>query len=213
MSLTSVSLLVLVPLLAGSLLVGASASTTSFARRFGEARGQALTFVLRNVLGLPLVFVGAIWAWQSPSPWLFAPKPPLAVAGWTLVVAGALVFVVGHVHIGTPAGRPTMRDALVRRGLYAYVRHPIYAGSLALILGLALLHPTPTFISAAAVGTAWLLIQARIEERDLIQRLPEYRGYMRQVPRFVPRLRRQSRRAPGPHGQEEPAPGGTGGTK
>ncbi|OGO10943.1 MAG: hypothetical protein A2Z66_07750 [Chloroflexi bacterium RBG_13_66_10] len=213
MSLSSVNLLVLVPLLAGSLLVGASALTTVYARRLGEAGGRALTFVLRNVLGLPLVFAGAIWAWQSPSPWLFAPNPPLAVAGWALVVAGALVFVVGHVHIGTPAGRPTLRDALVRRGLYAYVRHPIYAGSIALILGLAVLHPTATFISAAAVGTAWLLIQARIEERDLIQRLPEYRNYMQQVPRFVPHLGRQSRRAPGPRSQEGLAPGGTGETQ
>ncbi len=212
MSLTSVSLLVLVPLLAGSLLVGASALTTSFARRFGVAGGQALTFVLRNVLGLPLVFVGAIWAWQSPSTWLFATDLPLAAVGWTLVAAGALIVVVGHVHIGTPAGRPTMRDALVRRGLYSYVRHPIYAGALSLVVGLAVLHPTATFISAAAVGAAWLLIQARIEERDLIQRLPEYREYMQQIPRFVPRLRRRGRRAPVQPGPEEPVPGGSGGT-
>ncbi len=213
MSLTSGTLLVLVPLLAGSLLVGASALTTSFARRFGEARGQALTFLLRNALGLPLVFVGAIWAWQSPSPRPFSPSLPLGVLGWAFVAAGALVFVAGHVHIGTPAGRPTMRDTVVRHGLYAYVRHPIYAGSIALIFGLAVLHPTGTFISAAAVGMVWLLVQARIEERDLIQRLPEYRDYMQQVPRFVPRLRRPSRRAPGPHSQEELVPGGTGGTK
>src|SRR3989304_5934288 len=107
MSLSSVNLLVLVPLLAGSLLVGASALTTVYARRLGEAGGQALTFVLRNVLGLPLLFAGAIWAWQSPPPLVFAPNPPLAVAGWAPVGAGALVFVVGPVSICTPAGPAT----------------------------------------------------------------------------------------------------------
>jgi len=193
MSLTSVTLLVLVPLVAGSLLVGASALTTAYARRFGEAGGQALTFVLRNVLGLPLVFVGAIWAWRSPSPWLIATNLLMSVVGWILVAAGALVFAVGHVHIGSPAGRPTMRDPLVRGGLYAYVRHPIYAGSIAFILGLALLHPTATFLLAAALGAAWLMVQARIEENDLTQRLPEYREYIKQVPRFVPRLGRRGR--------------------
>jgi hypothetical protein len=32
------------------------------------------------------------------------------------------------------------------------------------------------------------MIQARLEEVDLVQRLPAYREYMEEVPRLIPRL-------------------------
>ncbi len=83
---------------------------------------------------------------------------------------------------------PSVRDTLVRHGLYAYVRHPIYAGALLIFAGLALLRPTSAVVLASAIGFIWALIQARLEEMDLVQRLPAYREYMQQVPRFVPRL-------------------------
>jgi len=40
------------------------------------------------------------------------------------------------------------------------------------------------------------MIQARLEEVDLVQRLPayrEYREYMEEVPRFIPRLGKKPR--------------------
>lgn|GEM_PF-1840683 len=42
--------------------------------------------------------------------------------------------------------------------------------------------------AACNLGLAWLLIQARLEEANLLERLPDYRPYMADVPRFVPRL-------------------------
>ena len=73
---------------------------------------------------------------------------------------------------------PSVKDPLVRHGLYAYVRHPIYAGGLLVVVGLALLKPTSTVVLACALGFGWLIVQARLEEMDLLQRLPEYHQYM-----------------------------------
>ena len=42
---------------------------------------------------------------------------------------------------------------------------------------------------AVSLGVGWVLIQARLEELDLLQRMPAYREYMQRVPRFLPRLR------------------------
>ncbi len=56
----------------------------------------------------------------------------------------------------------------------------------------ALLKPTFTVVAACAIGAGWLIVQARLEEIDLLQRLPSYRGYMKEVPRFVPRLWRRA---------------------
>ncbi len=85
---------------------------------------------------------------------------------------------------------PSVKDTLVRRGLYAYVRHPIYAGGFVILAGLALLRPTFAFVLACVLGFIWLVVQARLEEIDLLQRMPDYKEYMKQAPRFLPRLRR-----------------------
>lgn len=85
---------------------------------------------------------------------------------------------------------PSVKDTLVRHGLYAYVRHPIYAGGFAIVAGLALIRPTSAFVIACILGFIWLIVQARLEEIDLLQRMPDYKDYMKQVPRFLPRLRR-----------------------
>jgi protein-S-isoprenylcysteine O-methyltransferase Ste14 len=86
---------------------------------------------------------------------------------------------------------PSVQDTLIRHGLYAYVRYPIYAGGMVILVGLALLKPTTVFVLACGLCLAWLVVQARLEEIDLLQRLPAYREYMEEVPRFVPRLCRR----------------------
>ncbi len=85
---------------------------------------------------------------------------------------------------------PSVKDTLVRHGLYAYVRHPIYAGGFVMVTGVALIRPTWAFATAGMLGFIWLIVQARLEEIDLLQRMPGYKDYMKQVPRFLPRLRR-----------------------
>ena len=79
---------VLIPLLLGFAFNSASAFTTAFSRRWGEKRGQWVTFVLRNVLGIPLWVIGLGLAVRSPSPMLFAAPAPLEALGWVLLAAG-----------------------------------------------------------------------------------------------------------------------------
>lgn len=43
--------------------------------------------------------------------------------------------------------------------VYAYVRHPIYAGGMLIFVGLALLWPTSTFVLACVLGIGWFIIQ------------------------------------------------------
>jgi len=185
--------LFLVPLLIGFVFAGASAFTTAYSRRFGERGGQTATAALRNVLGIPLWLVGYAWAWLTPAPWVVQPGASLTVLGWIVVLAGAVPVVVGHLHVGLRSHLPSLRDTLVRHGLYACVRHPIYAGGLLVMPGLALIRPSISVVLASALVLAWLFLQARLEEIDLLQRLPEYAEYLRQVPRFLPRPRKRER--------------------
>lgn len=177
-----------VPLLAGFALAGASAFTTTLSRKWGERGGQIATSVLRNLLGIPLYFLGLVLAWQVPLPMLFDSTLTARSLAWGLIVAGSMPVIVGHLQLGWRTHMPSLRDALLTDGLYARVRHPIYAGAIPVFVGLALLHPTPVFIAACVLSIAFFVIQARLEEIDLIERIPAYRQYMQEVPAFLPRL-------------------------
>lgn len=183
--------LYLAPLLLGFILVGASAFTAAYSRWWGERRGRMATFILRNLLGIPLWLFGFGLAWVEPAPFLLVPGIGVKSLGWLLILAGSAPFIWGHVVLGRPTHSPSIRDTLVRDGLYGHLRHPIYAGGLSIAVGLALLRPTSTVVLACAIGFGWLIIQAHLEEVDLVQRLPAYREYMQEVPRFVPGLRRR----------------------
>jgi protein-S-isoprenylcysteine O-methyltransferase Ste14 len=180
----------LIPLLLGMALVGASAFTTAYSRLWGERGGQRVTSALRNLLGIPLGLAGFVFAWVQPAQSLFIAGMTIKTLGWLLVLAGSIPFLWGHAVMGRRTGWPSLRDSLERRSLYAHVRHPIYAGSILVFIGLALLKPTSPVVLACGVGIVWLYVQALLEEIDLVQRLPEYRDYVKQVPRFLPRLGR-----------------------
>ena len=180
--------LFLIPLLVGLIFAEASAFTAAYSRRFGERGGQIVTAVLRNVFGIPLWVTGYLWAWFTPAPWIFRPSPFPVALGWILVIVGIVPVLIGHVYVGMRSHLPSVRDTLVQHGIYACVRHPIYAGGLAVMPGLVLIRPSFTVLLASALLFVWLFVQARLEEIDLVHRIPEYRDYMRQVPRFIPRL-------------------------
>jgi protein-S-isoprenylcysteine O-methyltransferase Ste14 len=187
----------LIPLLFGLALAGASAFTAAYSRRWGERGGQWVTSLLRNVLGIPLWLFGFVLAWLAPAPLLFGSTAPLKTLGGLFLAAGLVPVIWAHLLLGWRSHMPSVRDTLVRHGLYAHVRHPIYGGMLLVFVGLALLRPTLALVLASAIGALWLvLVQAKLEELDLVQRLPAYRAYMAEVPRFIPRLRKRGRSIP-----------------
>ncbi len=180
----------LIPLLMGLACTSASAFTAFYSRRWGPRNGQLLSTILRNVLGLPVWVVGLALAFREPAPYLFTPGAAIEVAAWLLIVIGCALMTWALLSLRRRAFMPSVQDTLICNGLYGHIRHPIYSGLLLEFFGLILLQPTPPVLLACAIGLSWTLIQARLEELDLLQRLPAYRQYMEQVPRFVPRLRK-----------------------
>ncbi len=180
--------LFIIPLILGFGADLASAFTSTYSRWWGLRGGQAATFFLRCIAGIPLWFAGLALAVGAPSTPLAAPTPLLDAPGWILIAAGCIPMILGLAALRYPAALPTAGDALVERGIYARIRHPIYAGMLLEFLGLALLFPKPTVLLACAIGLAWVIGQARLEEHDLLRRIPGYREYMRRVPPFLPRI-------------------------
>jgi len=172
----------------GFALVGASAFTAAYSRWWGEKGGQRATIVLRNLVGIPLWITGFVLAWIEPSPLLFNPDIASKLTGLFLIILGSIPFIWGHIELGWRTHMPSVKDMLVQQGLYAYARHPIYTGGFAILAGLALIRPASAFVLACILGVIWLVVQARLEEIDLLQRMQDYKDYMKRVPRFIPRL-------------------------
>lgn len=74
---------------------------------------------------------------------------------------------------------------LVARGLYGFIRHPIYAGDLLLLLGLELAVNSWAVLGVIAVAI-YARQQAIREENNLLQTLPGYSQYLRRTWRFIP---------------------------
>jgi len=178
----------LILLLAGFIFNWASAFTHFYSKLWGERAGKLASFILRNILGIPVWVFGLVLATRASTTSLFNPSPMTEVLGWLLLVTGTIPMVWGLFFLRLRAYRPTEHDTLVSGGIFRYIRHPIYSGLLMDFVALILLRHTNPALVAGILGWGFVLIQARLEEIDLVQRIPAYREYMQQVPRFFPRF-------------------------
>lgn len=118
---------------------------------------------------------------------------PVRVAGLVLGLAGAVLLVWASVMLG----RFLMHEAAVREdhvllvsGPYRFVRHPVYTGYLALLLGSGLASLNVCLLLFWPVSLLGILIQAASEEQVLGARFGrEYGNYAERVGRLVPRFR------------------------
>ena len=110
-------------------------------------------------------------------------------AGTMLMAVGALLFFASAFSLGpnlTPLPLPKEQGTLVQSGPYRLVRHPIYAGGLALVFGWALLVQGLLTLGYAALLLIFLDIKSTREERWLAERFPEYADYKRRVRKLIP---------------------------
>lgn len=179
----------LIPLIVGFTFNSASTFTTIYAHWFGVRGGRLVSILLRDVLGIPVWVLGYVMATRTPSPQLFSPTLISSILAWLFLMVGATIILTGLFSLRWRAAAPSMQDTLVMQGIYAHIRHPLYSGLLLELAGLVLWVPSLVVLIASFIGWLWVMLQARLEEIDLVQRLPAYRGYMTQVPRFLPKVR------------------------
>jgi protein-S-isoprenylcysteine O-methyltransferase Ste14 len=152
------------------------------------ARGE--WFVVVQVALMALVFFGPRAVAGQPT-WPFPfPRACLAV-GALLMIAGGALLAAGLICLGralTPLPYPMEGAALVQRGPFALVRHPMYGGGLVLALGWALCTRSWLTVGYVAVLFAFLEMKSRREERWLTVRFPAYADYQRRVRKLVPFL-------------------------
>ena len=113
-----------------------------------------------------------------------------ATAGVLLCIVGLQLAVWARVTLGRSWGMPMTlhkNPELVTGGPYRYVRHPIYTGLSAMLIGTSLVHPLAA--APCLFIVAYYAFAARREERDMEQRFPDtYPEYKRHSKFLVPFL-------------------------
>ena len=114
----------------------------------------------------------------------------LRAVGVSVFTLGLLMAILSRIHLGSnwsdiEAGRVLQKQTVVSKGIYAYVRHPIYVGDLLLLLGLELSLNSWLVVSVVLLAPVVLWMALR-EEKMLADGLPGYRIYCAQTKRFIP---------------------------
>jgi protein-S-isoprenylcysteine O-methyltransferase Ste14 len=116
--------------------------------------------------------------------------------GWLMLIVGAALWIRGIQAFGMDNLALLYvyfpeEGKIVDSNIYSVLRHPVYAGVLRVIIGLALLNGNANsiaFILLAPLGLfGWIRL---IEEKELLERFGDsYAEYRKRVPAFWPRLR------------------------
>lgn len=118
--------------------------------------------------------------------WLSAPT-------WTSLALGLPVSALGLILRGWAAGHLQKNQSLAVGGPYAYVRNPLYIGTLAVAAGFVIASRRWELgVLFAAVFLLIYLPVVELEEQHLRSLFPEYSDYAKRVPRLWPRLRSAS---------------------
>lgn len=128
-------------------------------------------------------------AWMGTFlPFLLKPEATFSPLPLTLQLLGMIAIVLALGALGRSFGLSPARRGVVTHGLYAWVRHPLYAAELTYFLGIVLAAPTP---SNLLVWAALALIQGRraLNEERCLAEDAAYRDYLGAVRyRFLPGL-------------------------
>ena len=81
-------------------------------------------------------------------------------------------------------------QGFLRQGILAYIRHPLYAGSILLLIGYLIFAPSIINLITVVCMILYFIVGSYFEERKLIKTFGEdYLKYKNEVPAFIPHLR------------------------
>ena len=106
---------------------------------------------------------------------------------------GIMILIVSGYMAGTGLwiifGKKSQPQGVVRKGVFRFVRHPIYLSEILLYLGLLFLNISLAAALVWIMAILFLHYISRYEEKLLLVRFgKEYEEYMRDVPMWIPRI-------------------------
>ena len=148
--------------------------------------------IIYNLIAVGGLLLLAYWSFQGKN-FLMQQTTWMKLAGLFFVLLGMLV-------LGIAASSFNMKEflglekeehhpdtKLVTKGVYRYVRHPLYTGVFLLLPGVFLLRPTLSILLFVFITAIYIEIGSRLEEQKLIEVFGEqYIKYSKSVKRYFP---------------------------
>lgn len=122
---------------------------------------------------------------------------PIAQDSFDLRVIGTLIYTLGlltaisaRFQLGDnwaniETGQVLQSQQVVAKGIYGFIRHPIYTGDLLLLLGLELALNSWLVLAVLLLAPV-VMLKAMKEEKMLVQELAGYGDYCVRTKRFIP---------------------------
>jgi len=146
--------------------------------------GQLILFLLFMALWLSDMFLEYSSFLNEYVP--VAVKLPIGII--LLVVSGYLA----KTGLSLVFSKKAQSQSVIRKGVFNFVRHPIYLSEIILYLGLLVLHTSFAAVLIWIIAILFLHYISRYEEKLLLAKYgKEYEQYMKEVPMWFPRLYRK----------------------
>ncbi len=162
-----------------------------FNRRSGVRAGRRSIVATGSMVGFFLVYYlvlvrkwGVVGGGQ--------PNPTLLWVGFAMVALGATVNILGRFTLGRNWANHIKiyhDHRVVTTGVYKFIRHPLYASLMLMLLGGGVMYRNALCVLlTAGVFIPFMAYRAWQEEVLLTQQLPEYAAYQRKTGMFMPKL-------------------------
>ncbi|MFC2032372.1 methyltransferase family protein [Chloroflexota bacterium] len=122
--------------------------------------------------------------------WFRNPFSVLQIISWLLIIASVFVVSSGFYmlrKLGEPKDVIDDTVVLVTRGIYRYIRHPLYSSLILLAWGVFLKDISLVSFALALVASGLPVAMAKVEEKENIQKFgEEYSSYIKATKMFIP---------------------------
>jgi protein-S-isoprenylcysteine O-methyltransferase Ste14 len=154
------------------------------------AEGRVRQKIIQAFASLAFVSILIVPALDHRFAWSRVPVPIVACGDLLVAVGFLIVFLVFRENSFASAKIEVVHEQrVVDTGLYARVRHPMYAGALVLLAGTPLALGSFCGLVILAPFTAIIVWRLLDEETALANQLPGYTDYLRKVRfRLIPRI-------------------------
>ncbi len=168
--------------------LGYVTSYASRTRAVDIASGFMETAFPVAVAGIPLLLSFLPFSLPRWIPYGSAHHATFYLTIMVLIVAGGLLNLIGLLTLRRAFTIMTEARTLITRGIFGFIRHPLYTGHFIMFFGSMLLRLDWAAVVLYIFFVVGQVMRARLEEQKLSRIFPEYEQYKRTTGMFAPKL-------------------------
>jgi protein-S-isoprenylcysteine O-methyltransferase len=122
---------------------------------------------------------------------LYSPSPAVQIIGVVIAFIGQLIFVDAKLKLGenfSPCHDAYIPAFIVMKGIYRYIRHPLYLSNLLMLSGAFIASASLPLLLCIIIIIPYYAKSIRLEEENILAYFPLYQEYRQKTGMLLPRL-------------------------